>query len=86
MREYNGGFAEYVGTISLPEKVASIGENAFYGCPMISWYHIPRSVKFIADNAFDKRYTGCWVVFAGSYTAEFAQNNNIKHVIPDYIF
>ena len=48
---YDDNF-ENLTAIVLPASVASIGDDAFYGCDNLSYVYLPNSVKKIGDNAF----------------------------------
>ncbi|MFA5522757.1 MAG: leucine-rich repeat domain-containing protein [Tissierellales bacterium] len=39
-------------TISLPDSIKSIGDNAFYSCRSLVSFHVPKSLEKIGDNVF----------------------------------
>lgn len=41
-----------INSVEIPKSVISIGRFAFFGCNYIKYLNIPKTVKYIGDNAF----------------------------------
>jgi hypothetical protein len=67
--------------MTIPGSVTSIGDGAFEGCVSLTSMTIPNSVTTIGEDAF----AGCKEltlnVVAGSYTEQYARENNIPYVL-----
>ena len=66
-------------TVTIPNTVKVVGNNAFYNCVNLEKVVIPNSVTDIGENAFggcDKVVISC---DAGSYAETYAKENGIKY-------
>lgn len=82
-----GAFSSYEGLgmqveeVILPRGLTDIGDEAFWGCNLLTAVTLPSSVMFIGKNAFPRRNDGrCPVAFTvmpGSFAEEYCRRNHL---------
>ena len=79
-----GGQAFYASgltDITLPDGLASIGENAFGYCTELMSVYLPGSVTRIAKDAFSDCYQVILEFPAGSYGQAYANENKLPYTL-----
>ena len=70
-------------SITIPDSVTSIGDEAFSDCTSLTSITIPDSVTSIGDRAFYGCYSLTVTVGRDSYAAQYCKDNGLKYQYPD---
>ena len=60
------------------EGLLEIGNDAFKDCKSLKSIHIPRSVSYIASNAFEG--SGIGIIFT-----DYGDEKRVKTILPQYV-
>lgn len=67
--------------VIIPEGMVSIGERAFAECAALAIVHMPDSIEFIADNAFEGCENVTFICSSENAAAAYAAEHGIHYVI-----
>ena len=75
---------EYAEVVELPNTIECVYERAFAGMKKVKRIYVPKSVRYIAADAFESIPEDFKIVCAkGSYAEEYAKKHNIPYVYPE---
>jgi len=71
-------FCHSLESVTIPESVSSIGDEAFSGCESLYKLYIPDSVKFIGENVFSLCPNLIVKCYTNSYVHKYCINAGIN--------